>query len=349
MRINTYISPLFPASALLVAVHLLLPPAAASILNLGAEQIVQAGGVNLSVPGHSVPAFVDWNNDGLGDLIVGQGNGTYPPGKLRVYVNTGAPAAPQFSSYFFAQSNGADLTVPASGCLGLFGRTTYWDADGRKDLVVGKADGTVLLYTNIGTDAAPTFDGGINLQVGQLGSKVNINVGARATPIMVDWNNDGRKDLVIGGLDGKIHVFINEGTDTAPDFLTQILVQSGGTDLVVPTQRSSPVVLDLTDDGKKDLLTGNTEGQLLLYPNNGTDANPSFSSYSYVTADGVPIHLPGTPRSRPFVCDWNSDGLSDVLIGAGDGLVHLYLGVPEPTTLGLLGLAALVLRFRRAA
>ena len=134
MRINTYISPLCPASALLVAVHLLLPSATASILNLGAEQIVQAGGANLSVPGHSVPAFVDWNNDGLGDLIVGQGNGTYPPGKLRVYVNTGAPADPQFSSYFFAQSNGADLTVPASGCLGLFGRTTYWDADGRKDL-----------------------------------------------------------------------------------------------------------------------------------------------------------------------------------------------------------------------
>ena len=65
-----------------------------------------------------------------------------------------------------------------------------------------------------------------------------------------------------------------------------------------------------------------------------------------------PIDLAGSPRSRPFVCDWNEDGYPDVLIGAGDGLVRLYEGVPEPATIGLLTLGApglLLLRRRRSA
>ncbi len=92
----------------------------------------------------------------------------------------------------------------------------------------------------------------------------------------------------------------------------------------MPSARSSPVVLDLNGDGKKDLLTGNTEGELLLYINVGTDAEPKFSGYLRVESDGVRINLAGTPRSRPFVCDWTGDGYLDVLVGAGDGKVHLY-------------------------
>ena len=39
------------------------------------------------------------------------------------------------------------------------------------------------------------------------------------------------------------------------------------------------------------------------------------------------IDLEGGSRSRPFVCEWNRDGQSDVLLGYGDGLVRLYTGV----------------------
>jgi hypothetical protein len=55
---------------------------------------------------------------------------------------------------------------------------------------------------------------------------------------------------------------------------------------------------------------------------------PGYSEPIAVEAAGVPIDLPGSPRSRPFLCDWNDDGRLDVLIGAGDGLVHLFPGVP---------------------
>ena len=97
---------------------------------------------------------------------------------------------------------------------------------------------------------------------------------------MADWNNDSRKDVVVGSLDGKIRLYLNEGTDAAPDFLTEAYVQEGGTDLAVPSSRSSPFVLDLDGDGNKDLLTGNTNGEVLFYGNTGTDADPAFSGYS---------------------------------------------------------------------
>jgi hypothetical protein len=311
-------------------------------LEFGPEQFVKAGGADIAVTGYSVPSYADWNNDTLPDLIVGEGGNGMPP-KVRVYLNTGTRSAPSFGTYAVAKSNGADLTVPTSGCLGIFPRTVYWDGDVRKDLLVGQADGQVKIFLNNGTDANPTFDGGAFLQVGAVGAKMNIDVGDRATPSAVDWNNDNIKDLVVGGLDGRVRVFLNEGTDSAPDFRTTLVVGN----VLASSGRASPVVLDLNGDGKKDILTGDTNGQLSFYGNTGSDAAPSFATGTSVTSNGVAIDLAGTPRSRPFVCDWTGDGRLDLLVGAGDGKIHLYQGVPEPTTAALLAVGAWMLARRR--
>jgi hypothetical protein len=88
------------------------------------------------------------------------------------------------------------------------------------------------------------------------------------------------------------------------------------------------VVADLDGDGRKDLLSGNTNGQLVYYLNLGTDETPDFASVgAYLTSGGSPIDLLGTPRSRPFLGDWNADGQADLLVGAGDGRVHLFPGL----------------------
>ena len=222
----------------------------------------------------------------------------------------------------------------------------YWDADGLKDLLVGQADGKVRLFLNVGTEADPAFDGGTFLQVGPAGFKSDIDVGSRATLDVVDWNGDGMKDLVAGAIDGKIHLFLNEGTDPLPDFLAETFAQENGSALTVPSARSSPVIVDLDGDGKKDILTGNTNGEMLFYSNIGTDAAPSFSGFSYVEADGQIIDLDSTGRSRPSVCDWTDDGKLDVLIGAGDGRVHLFqgrTGIPTVSQWGLVAMTLLVL------
>lgn len=303
-------------------------------LNLGAEEVIQSGGLDIQVPGYSVPSIVDWDDDGLNDLIVGEGSGSSSAGKIRVYLNTGTQSNPEFWDSFYVQSNGSDLVCKAAGCLGCFPRVVYWDEDDRKDLLVGQADGTVKIYLNSGTSSNPTFDEGQYVTVGYDG--IAVDVGVRATPTFMDWDNDGMKDLVVGGLDGRIHIYINCGCSggVPPAFYDSpvegIFAEETGFDLIVPSLRSSPHIMDLDGDGKKDILTGDTNGQLLFYRNLGSDGEPDFGSYSFVTSDGIPIDLPDSPRSRPFVCDWTGDGYPDVLIGSGDGRVHLYQSIAQP-------------------
>ena len=294
-----------------------------NIFSLGSEEIIQADGVNINTGDYSVPCTADWNNDGLTDVILGSKSGN-----IRIYLNIGTEAEPQFSELnnkaFNAKSNDSDIYCAPSGCMGCFPRVVDWDSDGLKDLVVGQADGTIKFFRNINTDNEPVFDNGSYIQSISGDYFVNINVGARATPDIVDWNNDGLKDIVTGSLDGYIRIFINIGTETEPFLNEEIFARENGTNLFVPSKRSSPVICDLNFDGKKDILTGNTDGQLLLYKNTGTDKEPVFSDYEFMDANGITIDLSGTPRSRPFVCYWGNDGYPDVLIGALDGKIHLY-------------------------
>jgi hypothetical protein len=296
-----------------------------TLLDLGSEELVRAGAGEIKVPGYSVPSFVDWDNDGLRDLVIGEGSGSYTA-KVRVYLNMGTSEAPQFSNYFYAQSNGADLVCSGSGCMGCFPRVVYWDTDNRKDLLVGQSTGTIKLFLNVGTDDAPTFDAGTLLQAGSAGAKVNINVGSRPTPTIVDWNSDGRGDLVAGAIDGLIHIYIDEGTGPEPDFVSKTLARTSSGNLDIGS-RSSPEILDLDCDGKKDIVAGETYGRLLFYRNLGTDQDPVFGTYEAVESDGAAIDLTAT-RSRPSVCYWTDDAYPDVLIGASDGRIHLYQGTP---------------------
>jgi WD40 repeat protein len=330
------------------------------VLNLGPEEIIRADGQDIEVPGYSVPSLADWNNDNLKDLIVGEGGG-FEDGRIRVYLNVGTESEPAFSQYFYVQSDEDDLTCPESGCMGCFPRVVYWDADMRKDLLIGQADGTIKIFLNKGTDEEPSFEAGRFITAGP--DNENLDVGARATPTLTDWNNDGMIDLVVGSYDGKIRVYLNDGLSGGipPGFGLSMpsgnVVLQNGEDLVVPSRRSSPEVLDLDGDGKKDLLTGNTEGQLLFYRNIGSDDNPEFSDYSFIESDGAAIDLYNMPRSRPYICYWTGDGNfgpidnhPDVLIGSGDGKVRLYRGMWESTPLtgdldgsGLIDIADLTL------
>jgi len=291
----------------------------------GSATAVQAGGADIQVANYSVPSLADWNGDGLTDLIVGEKTAD-SLGKVRVYLNSGTNAAPLYGSFSYAQTETGDLAVNAGGCMGLFSRTFDWDQDGRKDLVLGLADGTVQVALNQNTDSDPRFATPVPIQVGQPGAKNDVDVGFRATLDIVDWNNDGRYDLVLGDLDGNVRVLTNEADSGAPDFRNQAVVLDVAAGLGVPSGRSSVAVADLNGDGRKDLVVGNTEGQLLFYPNTASDAAPQFAFSQRIESDGTEVDLSGTPRSRPSVGDFNNDGTSDILVGAADGLVRLYAG-----------------------
>jgi len=294
----------------------------------GPGEAVLADGDPLRVAEYSVPSLADFNDDGLADLIVGEKTAS-DEGKVRVYLNNGTNVEPAYGAFFYAQSGGADLTVVASGCLGVFPRMFDWDRDGLPDLVLGLADGTIRVARNENTAADPQFGPAVPLQVGPAGDKSELNVASRATFDIADWNNDGRYDLVVGALDGKVRVFLNEADTGAADLQAEVVVLDGAEDLTVPSGRASVVVHDLNSDGRKDLILGNTEGQLLFYRNLGTDSTPVFDGHDLLYAGGIAVDLPGTPRSRPFVDDYDNNGIVDLIVGSVDGLVRVYPGQAE--------------------
>jgi autotransporter-associated beta strand protein len=197
-----------------------------------------------------------------------------------------------------------------------------WNKDGKPDLLTGEWDGHIRVYLNVGpTRAIPVFDSFAYLRVG--GNEFSVS-GGFSTPEVVDWNNDGRRDLVVGDGNGGVHLLINTGSDSAPQFAADVPIYDGGLEI----GRASPAVADVNMDGKKDMVVGGTSGRLFYFENQGTDAAPKFNGYELLQAAGTTIEV--RPYSRPALVDWNNDGSVDVLNGLLPGDVWLYLSAATP-------------------
>jgi len=62
----------------------------------------------------------------------------------------------------------------------------------------------------------------------------DLMLSAHTNATVVDWNNDGRKDLLVGEYTGGyITLFLNEGTDLNPLFDGGVRVESNGMPITV--------------------------------------------------------------------------------------------------------------------
>lgn len=71
--------------------------------------------------------------------------------------------------------------------------------------------------------AAPELEPGVPVNVG--GSPIQASY---AAPDVVDWNADGKKDLLVGDYSGYVRVLINVGTNAAPVFSTWSYINCAG-------------------------------------------------------------------------------------------------------------------------
>ena len=198
-----------------------------------------------------------------------------------------------------------------------------WNNDGLHDLLVGDAGGSVSVFLNTSDNINPLLDSGNTVLAGG----EPIAVGMRAAPIVDDWNDDGKKDLLVGNYDGNIIIFLNEGMDSAPVFNTSFNLQAGGIDFDIGT-RAAPRVFDWDGNGLKDLLVGEVEGYVYYMENVGTNEAPIFNDFVKIFLKSLdPLrYIPGEgPRSRLYITDWDNDGNNDILVGGLEGKVMLFL------------------------
>ena len=72
--------------------------------------------------------------------------------------------------------------------------------------------------------ATPGLMDGVLIESG--GSPISLSLMSATTS--VDWNNDGKKDLIVGEGNGYVYFFANTGTDTAPVFNGGTKINSSG-------------------------------------------------------------------------------------------------------------------------
>ena len=189
-----------------------------------------------------------------------------------------------------------------------------WDEDGDLDLIVGERNGYIWLYLNNGTVTNPTLT-----RVGKVKANGSIiDVGYNSCLVIVDWNNDGKKDLIIGNMDRQMRIYLNYGENNAPIFGSYSVVAN------VRHYRGSPDIADMDNDGKKDLIVGDNDGYVNYHRNIGSDSSPSFASGVRLKTQGG-SHIKVYSGAHIDLADWDADGSIDILVGDFYGYTEVYI------------------------
>lgn len=295
-------------------------------------ELVQKGfmqGSMIDLGEGAYPQFVDFDADGLKDLIIGNfgyflGTSNYDS-RLRAYRNTGTASQPEYT--FFSGDFG---NLSSAGLDGMYPAFGDLDADGDLDLIVGESNGRLHYYSNTaGVGNLPQY-------TLTAANYAGIQVPQYSTPCLFDLNEDGKLDLIVGARNGKLSYYQNSGTAQAPTFpATPTVPNLGGVDVVDQTQSfygySTPCIFP--DANNFQLFCGSFGGRIYHYRDLKGNINGTWNLVTNVVDSLVYDGY----RTSVSVADINDDGKLDMVMGNYSGGVSLFYGlyintsIQEPT------------------
>jgi hypothetical protein len=262
------------------------------------------------------PTFVDFNADGLTDIIIGNygypDNGCVYTSKLTALKNIGTATQPKFElfskDYALLGALNLQNLVPTFGDL---------DNDGDKDMVIGASDGRLYYYQNI---AAPGLTANYALNSSLFSG---ILFGQFVSPQLIDVNRDNKLDLLCGRSNGKLNYYKNIGTASNPSFSADSANYFFGNVNVIPINVSNgfsfPCLFE--KDGNYELFVGSANGKIYHYNNVDNNLNGAFT-----LLDSTFQNLYEGIRCAPAVFDINNDTQLDLIVGNYSGGVSFFVG-----------------------
>lgn len=244
----------------------------------------------------SAPFPIDWDQDGDLDLLTGS-----------------------TTEICFFQNQGDDTFFRYPGDFGDIGagfpHVLDWNGDGYYDIMSGSGS-QIDYYENTGNE--DVWLGGNEFT--ETADFLTFT-GFSGKPAIIDWDEDGDLDFVVGELDGTLNFFENTDVDHVGPWV------SG--DFAAPVENwmsidvggyVSPTFGDLNEDGDEDLFLGQSIDEFDFYANDG-----AFSFETAVENYAGLENGDGGIINAPRLIDWNNDGHLDIINGRGDGHIELYL------------------------
>jgi hypothetical protein len=288
---------------------------------------LMAGGAPADFGNHAATRLVDWDSDGLLDVLVGAGDG-----HVWLIRNVGTAAEPQFAEPEPVESDGAPVRVGTGYTGACFADLT---GDGLPDLVV--ADGStvdtrrVRMYENVGTPGAPRFSGFEELR-GPSGPDL-LPPNTRGRIDVADWDADGAPDLLTGDFDGYVWWLRNVSTPGELRFADPAHVVSGLDPIHWP-YNTHPRAIDLNLDGLVDLASGINWGWVFVYAasDQSPGSPPTLPRIGYIRdrwGERLEFRDLIGDDTTPDFGDLNADGVLDMVSGGFNGKLQLMYGVPH--------------------
>jgi|APTNR8051073442_1049403.scaffolds.fasta_scaffold02397_8 hypothetical protein len=258
------------------------------------------------------PVFVDYNADGLKDLVVGNYSYYLPLGekdaRLFLYENTGTANSPSFElvdddwlgmSQF--SSSATFAFAPAFGDI---------DDDGDLDLVIGEQNGALFFAQNTAGPGNPLAFAPVQY------NSFGIDVGQASVLQIVDLDEDGINDLVIGEKNCNLNFAKGLGDGT----FEAVFPGLGGVNACAPGYldgNAHPRFLKIGDSWK--LFLGTNNGAIKTYGNIESNLLGTFT----LEETGYGNLKEGHQTHLDFE-DIDADGWLDMVIGNFSGGISIF-------------------------
>ncbi|MHA2252246.1 MAG: FG-GAP repeat domain-containing protein, partial [Candidatus Kariarchaeaceae archaeon] len=218
----------------------------------------------------SAPSFLDFDGDGLIDILIGDYSGS-----LHLLLrNSSNPDKYYFNSSLIEGVAVASYAKPTSFNI---------DGDGDFDLIVGNGDGKLIAFINNGTLDHPIWIKNEHIFEQYL-------FGGHAAPFAIDPDHDGNYDLVVGTEGIGINYLKNMGRSDKDDFPSWNSIpfsNEGNPFHSIPglgvMKFVTPHLIDMNNDDFLDLCFGNANGSINIYLNQGVD----LSVVSKIISSGI--------------------------------------------------------------